>query len=72
MIAGPLVPNYWIVVVGRLIFGIGSETMILMQSIFVYDWFFGKELQFATGVAGSIPNLFAFLAGYFAPFCYKK
>ena len=44
MILGPLIPNYWLLVVGRAVFGIGSETVMVMQSIWVNDWFFGKEL----------------------------
>ena len=70
MIFGPAFASYWIVVLGRCIYGIGSETMSILQTIFVNDWFFNQELQFALGVSGSIPNLFSFLAGYFAPYVY--
>jgi predicted MFS family arabinose efflux permease len=30
MILGPLLPNYWLVVVGRCVYGIGSETVMVM------------------------------------------
>ena len=72
MVLGPSTSNYWIVVLGRCIYGIGSELMMVMQVILVNDWFFGQELQLAVGVSESVPNLFAFLSGYFAPFCYKN
>jgi|Deesub1362B_J571_1020462.scaffolds.fasta_scaffold03816_4 MFS family permease len=42
---------------GRILFGIGSESMIVAQSAILAKWFKGKELAFAFGVALTISRL---------------
>ena len=49
--------------VGRLIFGAGSEALIVAQSAILARWFRGKELAFAFGAAitiGRLGTLFSF------------
>jgi len=36
--------------VGRVIFGLGGESMNVIQTVVVSRWFFGKELAFALGL----------------------
>ncbi len=49
--------------IGRLIFGAGSEALIVAQSAILARWFKGKELAFAFGAAitiGRLGTLFSF------------
>ncbi len=50
-------PNLAVLYVGRVIFGMGSETMIVAQSAIVARWFTGKELALAFGVTLTISRL---------------
>ena len=43
--------------VGRIIFGVGGESMNVAQSAIVTVWFKGKELAFALGINLSISRL---------------
>jgi MFS family permease len=49
--------KYWVFLMGRVIFGLGGESMSVAQSAFVSIWFKGKELAFAFGVNISIARL---------------
>ena len=42
---------------GRVIFGIGGETLNVAQSVIVAQWFKGKELAFALGINISFSRL---------------
>ncbi|MGC9158586.1 MAG: MFS transporter [Terracidiphilus sp.] len=61
---------------GRLIFGAGSETLIVVQSAIISRWFKGKEMALAFGIAltiSRIGTLFSFnteelIAHYFGSF----
>ncbi|MFQ5817246.1 MAG: MFS transporter [Terriglobia bacterium] len=44
-------PVFWLMLVGRTIFGIGAESLIVCQSAILAKWFKGKELAFAFGLA---------------------
>ncbi|MFQ5926155.1 MAG: MFS transporter [Terriglobia bacterium] len=44
-------PLFWLMLVGRTIFGIGAESLIICQSAILAKWFKGKELAFAFGLA---------------------
>ena len=43
--------------VGRVVFGLGGESMSVAQSAIVSSWFKGKELAFALGVNLSVSRL---------------
>jgi len=49
--------NYDMMIAGRVIFGMGGESMNVAQSAIVSVWFKGKELAFALGVNMSISRL---------------
>jgi MFS family permease len=49
--------KYWLMLVGRVIFGLGGESMSVAQSSIVSIWFKGKELAFALGVNISVSRL---------------
>ena len=50
-------PNLPLLYLGRIIFGMGSETMIVAQSAIVARWFTGKELALSFGITLTISRL---------------
>lgn len=49
--------KFWLMLVGRVIFGLGGESMSVAQSTIVSNWFKGKELALALGLNISISRL---------------
>jgi len=66
----------WMLFGGRLVFGAGSESLIVVQSAIISRWFKGKEMAMAFGIALTISRvgtLFSFnieelIATYFGSF----
>lgn len=54
--------NLYLMAAGRLIFGLGAESMIVAITTVVARWFKGKELSFAFGLNLTIARLGSFLA----------
>jgi MFS family permease len=52
-----LAQNQWQLFVGRLIFGAGSESLIVVQSAIIGRWFKGKELAMAFGITLTISRI---------------
>ena len=52
----------WIMAAGRLIFGMGAESLIVAVTCAIAKWFRGKELSFAFGVNLTIARLGSFAA----------
>jgi len=52
-----IAPSYGFMLAGRLVFGAGSEALIVAQSAILARWFKGKELAFAFGAALTISRL---------------
>ena len=50
-------PDMAVLYAGRVLFGMGSETMIVAQSAIIARWFKGKELALAFGIALTISRL---------------
>ncbi len=71
-----LARNTWMLFGGRLIFGAGSESLVVVQSAIISRWFKGKEMAMAFGIALTISRvgtLFSFnteelIARYFGSF----
>ncbi len=71
-----LAKTKWMLFGGRLIFGAGSESLIVVQSAIISRWFKGKEMAMAFGIALTISRvgtLFSFnteelIARYFGGF----
>ncbi len=71
-----LAQSTWMLFVGRLIFGAGSESLVVAQLAILSKWFKGKELALSFGVALTISRLgtlFSFntealIASYFGSF----
>ncbi|MGA2623558.1 MAG: MFS transporter [Bacteroidota bacterium] len=56
-----LTPSLWVMGAGRLVFGMGAESLIVAVTTALAKWFRGKELSFAFGI-----NLLIARAGSFA------
>jgi MFS family permease len=54
--------NLLLMVSGRLIFGLGAESMIVAVTTIIARWFKGKELSFAFGLNLTVARLGSFLA----------
>lgn len=54
--------NLFLMVTGRLIFGLGAESMIVAITTIIARWFKGKELSFAFGLNLTFARLGSFLA----------
>ncbi|MFQ6082090.1 MAG: MFS transporter [Candidatus Aminicenantia bacterium] len=52
-----LANNIYMIYIGRVIFGMGSESLIVCQSSILARWFKGKELALAFGVALTLSRL---------------
>ena len=52
-----LAPNVFVAGVGRLVFGAGSESLVVAQSAILSRWFRGKELAFSFGLTLAIARL---------------
>ncbi len=53
----------WTLIFGRLVFGAGSESLIVVQSAIISRWFKGKEMAMAFGIAltlSRVGTVFAF------------
>lgn len=47
--------SYTTILIGRIMFGLASESLITAQASMVSFWFKGKELAFALGIAVTFP-----------------
>jgi len=54
--------DIWLMASGRLIFGLGAESMIVAVTTIIARWFKGKELSFAFGLNLTVARLGSFLA----------
>jgi len=57
-----LSPHLWVMATGRLVFGMGAESLIVSVTTLLAKWFRGKELSFAFGVNLTITRLGTFAA----------
>jgi len=62
--------NFTIMLAGRVIFGLGGESMSVGQSAIVSKWFKGKELAMALGLNISISRLGSVINGIVIPKIY--
>jgi MFS family permease len=59
-----LSPSYPVMAAGRLIFGLGAESMIVAITVAIGQWFVGRQLGFAFGVNLSIARAGSYSADY--------
>ncbi|MGA3213467.1 MAG: MFS transporter [Terriglobales bacterium] len=63
---GPIItvasPHLWVMAAGRLVFGMGAESLVVAVTAALARWFRGKELSFAFGINLMIARLGSFAA----------
>lgn len=64
--------NFVWMIFGRVLFGIGSETMYVGQSAIVSSWFINFELSTAMAMVSAIPLVGSFMNGAMLPTIYEK
>lgn len=67
---GAAFDNFNWMLVGRVIFGFGGETLNVAQSAIITKWFLGKELAFALGASLCIARLGSSFNSFFSPKIY--
>ncbi|KAM4628213.1 lysosomal dipeptide transporter MFSD1 isoform 2-T2 [Polymixia lowei] len=55
--AGALLDRFWLMEVGRFVFGIGGESLAVAQNTYAVNWFKGKELNLVFGLQLSMARL---------------
>jgi MFS family permease len=58
---------YWVMLAGRVVFGLGGECMSVGQSAIISNWFKGKELAFALGLNLTFARLASVFGGIVIP-----
>lgn len=54
---GALINQYWVMILGRFIFGIGGESLAVAQNTYAVSWFKNKELNMVFGLQLSIARV---------------
>ncbi|XP_056139320.1 major facilitator superfamily domain-containing protein 1 [Lampris incognitus] len=54
---GALLDRFWLMEVGRFVFGIGGESLAVAQNTYAVNWFKGKELNLVFGLQISMARL---------------
>lgn len=54
---GALAGHFWLMEVGRFVFGIGGESLAVAQNTYAVNWFKGKELNLVFGLQLSMARL---------------
>ena len=63
--------QFWLMLVGRSISGIGTDCITIAMSAFISKWFKSKELAFALSVAFTATSLLSSTNSYFTPALYS-
>ena len=61
---GATVEKMWLMDLGRFVFGIGGESLVVVQSTYAVLWFKGKELNLVFGLQLSMATIVSSLAFY--------
>lgn len=64
--------SYTTILIGRMLFGLASESLITAQASMVSFWFKGKELAFALGIAITFPELGNAVNSWITPIIYQN
>jgi MFS family permease len=59
--------SFNLMIIGRIIFGIGCESMYVGQSAIISEWFMNYELPFAMSMVSCLPLIGSFVGGAMVP-----
>ncbi|KAI8833738.1 major facilitator superfamily domain-containing protein [Chytridium lagenaria] len=59
--------KYWLMHLGRVVFGVGGESLSVAQTRITSKWFKGKEIAFALGVNLSVARLGSVMNDFISP-----
>ena len=62
--------KFWLMLVGRIVFGIGCESMYVGQSAIISEWFINYEMPLAMAMCSCIPLCGSFIGGSVIPKVY--
>ena len=68
---GAFYQNFVIMVIGRTIFGVGSEFTFIVVPVLVTKWFAGREVAQALGISQCFPFIISASTGYIIPSFYE-
>ena len=69
---GGYIYSYNLILIGRALFGLTSESLIIAQASMVSFWFKGRQLAFALGIAVTFPELGNALNSWLSPLIYES
>jgi MFS family permease len=69
---GGYMANYWVILVGRGIYGLGGDCMTVSETFFITQWFGGSELAFAFSFQDVINGIASAINAYLSPYLYEK
>lgn len=69
---GGVFGSFGVMLVGRFLFGMVNQCVIVVGCCFVAQWFIGKELGLALGLATTLPELGNALNSLVTPIIYEK
>lgn len=64
---GGMQQDFWLMVIGRAIFGLGAETTYVLKATYTALWFHDQEISLAMGLNSAIPFMFSYLSGFAYP-----
>ena len=67
---GGYLDNFYVIFAGRAIYGFGGDCLTLSETVFVTEWFTGKELAFAFSFQDVINGLFSGTNSVLTPLLY--
>lgn len=69
---GAVINKFWVMQFGRLIFGIGGESLSVAQNTYAVSWFKGKELNMVFGLQLSFARVGSTVNFALTPLIYKS
>jgi MFS family permease len=64
---GVSISSFWVMLLGRLLYSLGGESITVAQSAFLTEWFKGSELALSFGISLSVSRGGSVLNNYMSP-----
>ena len=69
---GATYETFWVMILGRFVFGMGGECLFVCQSTVISQWFKAKELALALGLNITVSRLGSSINGAITPIIYNS